>query len=236
MSNQQQYIPRGLRTLPDDVLSDGIWWRPTWEENRIAHHRQQIEKALADANRIALEEQREWMSRQTERLAAIALEIDAAERQQKVAEEMEKRENWWKQVSEQEKQQNQEILVHYQEQLDGGAYAKMVARAEKAKREMDRENAQLERLALLKRGVLQGTRRQPAAGRWRARTNLSGHVVYQGTLAITERYRKISLLASRKPFIERSSLLLRLLLGGASFPLRTISQVEGPRQISSVYL
>jgi hypothetical protein len=55
-------------------------------------------------------------------------------------------------------------MAHYQDQLDGGVHAAMVARANKAKEDMDRDNARLERLALLKRGVLRGTRKQFATG------------------------------------------------------------------------
>ena len=151
--------------MPDDVSQDGVQWAPTWEEKALDWHRQQMQAALAEVKRIELEERNEWLARQNERLAAVALELDAYERQQRLNEEMEKRENWWKEVSEREKEANEELLEYFQEQLDGGVHAAMVARADKAKADMDRDNARLERLALLKRGVLQGTRRQPAAGR-----------------------------------------------------------------------
>ena len=118
-----------------------------------------MELALAEVHRIEMDEQREWLARQNERLAAIALELDAYERQQRLNEEMEKRENWWKEVSEREKEANERVQAHFQDQLDSGVHAAMVARAEKAKREMDRDNARLERLALLKRGVLRGRRK-----------------------------------------------------------------------------
>jgi hypothetical protein len=45
-------------------------------------------------------------------------------------------------------------MAEYQKQLDGGKYEAMVVRANKAKADMERDNAQLERLALLKRGPL----------------------------------------------------------------------------------
>ena len=42
-------------------------------------------------------------------------------------------------------------MAQFQKQLDGGKYEAMVERANKAKTDMDRDNARLERLALLKR-------------------------------------------------------------------------------------
>src|SRR5271165_3379945 len=163
---QRQLRLRNLpSTLPDDVLHDQFDFEPTWEEKALEWNRQQMQAALAEVNRIELEEQREWLARQNERLAMIALEIDETERRQKLNEEMEKRENWWKEVSEREKEANERILAHFQDQLDGGVHADMVARANKAKADMDRDNARLERLALLKRGVLEGTRKQFAGGR-----------------------------------------------------------------------
>jgi hypothetical protein len=45
-------------------------------------------------------------------------------------------------------------MAEYQKQLDGGKYEAMVVRANKAKADMERDNAQLERLALLKWGPL----------------------------------------------------------------------------------
>jgi|SRR5271165_791298 len=152
-------------TLPADVLHDKFDWEPTWEERALDWNRQQLELAIAEVKRIELEEQREWLARQTERLALIALELDAAERRIQMAEEMQKREDWWREVSEREKEANEKLQSHFQDQLDGGVHAAMVKRAEAAKRDMDRDNARLERLALLKRGMLRGTRKQPAAGR-----------------------------------------------------------------------
>jgi hypothetical protein len=51
-------------------------------------------------------------------------------------------------------------LTQFQNQLDGGKYEAMVERANKAKADMERDNARLERLALLKRGMLRGTRKK----------------------------------------------------------------------------
>ena len=150
--------------VPNDVRMADILWFPTVEERALGWNRQQMAEALAEVKRIELEEQREWLARQNERLAMIALELDETERRLKLTEEMEKRESWWKEVSEREKEANERILAHFQDQLDGGVHAAMVARANKAKADMDRDNARLERLALLQRGVLRGTRKQFAAG------------------------------------------------------------------------
>lgn len=150
--------------VPDEIQHDGVLWRPTWEERALDWNRQQMELAIAEVHRIELEEQREWLARQMERLAAIALELDETERRLERTEEAKRRENWWREVSEREKEANTKILEHFQDQLDGGVHAAMVARANKAKADMDRDNARLERLALLKRGVLRGTRKQFAAG------------------------------------------------------------------------
>jgi hypothetical protein len=159
---QVRFLPR---CVPDDLSQDGVLWAPTWEENALAWNREQMQAALAEVKRIELEEQREWLARQNERLAMIALEIDDAARRQKLNEEMEKPENWWRTVSEREKEANEKLMAQFQKQLDGGKYEAMVEGANKAKTDMDRDNARLERLALLKKGVLRGTRKQFAAGR-----------------------------------------------------------------------
>ncbi len=151
-------------TLPDDVRRDGILWEPTWEEKALDWNRQQMQAALAEVKRIELEEQRGWLARQNQRLAMIALELDETERRLGMAEEREQRDGWWREVNEREKEANEKIQAHFQDLLDGGVHAAMVARANKAKADMNRDNARLERLALLKRGVLRGRRKQFASG------------------------------------------------------------------------
>ena len=49
-------------------------------------------------------------------------------------------------------------MAQFQKQLDGGKYEAMVERANKAKADMERDNARLERLTLLKKGVLRDTK------------------------------------------------------------------------------
>jgi hypothetical protein len=161
-------------TLPDDVLHDQFDFEPTWQERALDWHRQQMALALAEVNRIELEEQQAWLQAATQRMAAVALEIDEGLRKAALQEEIEKNEKWWADLHEREKAANEKILAHFQDQLDGGVYAAMVARANKAKADMDRDNARLERLALLKKGVLRGRRKEfammPTAGTLSVRT------------------------------------------------------------------
>jgi hypothetical protein len=157
--------PRRLpTTLPDDVLRDGVDFAPTFEERALDWHREQMQLAIAEVKRLELAEQREWLEAQTRRLARVAMELDETERKIKLQDEMDRQDEWWKRVSEEAKVSTERVLEHCQKQLDGRAYEKMVARAEAARKDMDRDNARLERLSLLKRGVLRGTRKQFAAG------------------------------------------------------------------------
>jgi hypothetical protein len=50
-------------------------------------------------------------------------------------------------------------MAQHQKILDKGVFEKMKARAEKAKASMERDNARIERLELLRRGVIRGRRR-----------------------------------------------------------------------------
>ncbi len=104
-------------------------------------------------------EQRAWLTGATQRIAAVALELDATDRRIKLHEETEKNEKWWADVNAREKEANAKLMAQFQKQLDGGKYEAMVERANKAKADMDRDNARLERLALLKKGVLRGRRK-----------------------------------------------------------------------------
>jgi hypothetical protein len=146
--------------VPDEIQHDGVTWEPTWEERALVWNRQQMALALAEVNRIELEEQAVWLAAQTKRLAAIALELDEAERKSRLHDEMDRQEAWFRQCQDEAKATETAIMAHFQKQMDGGAYEKMVERANKAKADMDRDNARLERLALLKRGVLRGQRKK----------------------------------------------------------------------------
>lgn len=150
--------------VPDDVKSAGVLWEP--DETEILFSNAQVRQLLLDqeVKRIELEEQKAWLTTAMQRMAAIAVEIDEGLRRAALQEEIERNERWWADVHDREKAANEKLMAHFQDQLDGGVHAAMVARANKAKADMDRDNARLERLALLKRGVLRGTRRQFAVG------------------------------------------------------------------------
>lgn len=62
-------------------------------------------------------------------------------------------------TAEREKAQTEALMAHYQTIVDKGVFEKMKARAEKAKASMDRDNARIERLELLRRGVVRGLRK-----------------------------------------------------------------------------
>jgi hypothetical protein len=147
-------------TLPDDVLHDQFDFEPTWEERALDWHRQQLALALAEVKRIELEEQKAWLTTAMQRMAAVAVAIDEGLRKAALQEEIEKNDKWWADVNAREKEANSKLMAQFQKQLDGGKYEAMVDRANKAKADMDRDNARLERLTLLKRGVLRGRRKE----------------------------------------------------------------------------
>lgn len=144
--------------LPSGLKFDDISWEPTWEEKALDWNRQQLALALAAVKQIELEEQRIWLEAATRRMAAVALEIDQYKRKAALQEEVERQDKWWADVAVCEKAQTEALMAHYQEILDMGVFEKMKARAEKAKASMVRDNARIERLALLKRGVVKGRR------------------------------------------------------------------------------
>jgi hypothetical protein len=144
--------------VPDDVRMADVHWFPTKEERALEWNRQQMEEALAEVKRIELEEQRDWLAQQNQRLAQIAVEIEEYKRLEMLEAEMQKREAWIEKCQAEAKVSTEKVLEFYQKQLDGGAYEKMVERAEMARRDMERDNARLERLALLKRGAVRGRR------------------------------------------------------------------------------
>jgi len=156
MRNRRRILPS---CLPDDILHDGVDFNPTWEERALDWHRQQMALALAEVKRIELEEQRAWLEGQTRRLALVALEIDEYKRRAALHDEMDRQDKWWTDTAEREKAQTEALMAQYQKILDKGVFEKMKARAEKAKASMDRDNARIERLELLRRGVVRGLRK-----------------------------------------------------------------------------
>ena len=123
-------------------------------------NRQQMALALAEVKRIELEEQKFWLTAAMQRSVAAGLLIDETDRRLALQAEMDRADKWFADTAAREKKQNEEILAEYQKQLDGGKFEAMLERANKAKADIERDNARLERLALLKRGVLRGRRKE----------------------------------------------------------------------------
>lgn len=123
-------------------------------------NRQQIVLALAAVKRIELEEQNAWLAAQTRRLALVASEIDEYKRKAALQDEMDRRDRWWADVAVCEKAQNEAVLAHFQSVLDQNKFEKMKARAAKAGEEIRRNNARIERLELMRRGIVRGLRKR----------------------------------------------------------------------------
>src|SRR6266702_1296262 len=81
--------------LPNDVIRDGFFLRPTWEELRLDWHRQQQALAKAEVERIEAAEQRAWLTQQIQKMAAIALEIEKDKRMAALAEAQDRVDAWW---------------------------------------------------------------------------------------------------------------------------------------------
>jgi hypothetical protein len=144
--------------LPADVLHDEFDFAPTWQERKLVWHRQQIALCLAEAKRLELLEQKAWLIAATQRAVAAALEIDVYKRQAAIDEEIQRTENWWAETTAREQAQTEALMAAYQKQIDGGAYEKMVERSKAAAEDIRKTDARIERMALLKRGVLRGRR------------------------------------------------------------------------------
>jgi hypothetical protein len=76
-------------------MRDGILWEPDWEEirwERALARPRLFEQQLRERELL---EQRQWLTAATQRMAEVALELDAAERRIKLQEEIEKNDKWW---------------------------------------------------------------------------------------------------------------------------------------------
>jgi hypothetical protein len=109
--------------------------------------------------RIELEEQRVWLEAQTQRLAQVALEIGETARKLALADAKERQLAWSRDQAGQGADEMKKLMESYQRQLDAPTYKKLLARVEKAGREIARDNARIERLELLRRGVVRGRRK-----------------------------------------------------------------------------
>ena len=159
MRKRSTRLPHLPSTLPADVLHDGFDFSPTWEERKLLWHRQQIALALAEVKRITLIEQKTWLEAQTRRIALVALEIDEYKRRAALQDEMDRQDKWWADTAEREKAQNEALMAHFQSVLDQNQFEKMKARAAKAGEDIKRDNARIERLELMRRGIVRGLRK-----------------------------------------------------------------------------
>jgi hypothetical protein len=149
--------------VPDDIHMDGILWAPDATEVKLARALVRQRFYEQELRLAELAEQRDWLPAAIQRSVAAGLLIDEMERKLAIQAEMDRTDKWYADTAAKEKKQSEAILAAYQKQLDGGKYETMVERANKAKADMDRDNARLERLALLKKGVLRGRRKEFAA-------------------------------------------------------------------------
>jgi len=159
---KRRYRPRKAGTvlaLPSGLKFDDISWEPTWEEKALDWNRQQLALALAAVKQIELEEQRIWLEAAMRRMAAVALEIDEYKRKATLQEEKERHDKWWAETAGREKAQTEALMAQYQRILDQSVFEKMKARAAKAGEDIKRDNARIERLELMRRGIVRGLRR-----------------------------------------------------------------------------
>lgn len=153
-------MSRRLHILPDGLKWGDISWEPTWEEKALDWNRQQIALALAEVKRIELEEQRVWLEAATHRAITAALLIDETARKLAIQEKIDRTDKWWEDTAEREKGQTEALMAQYQKILDKGVFEKMKARAAKAGEDIKRDNARIERLELMRRGIVRGLRRR----------------------------------------------------------------------------
>src|SRR5262249_48865190 len=104
--------------VPDDVGRDGVLWNPTRDELLLEWNIAQIRLAHGEIAKIEAEENRAWLQKQTQRLAAIALEIDEFKRKEAMAAEIEAQEKWFRETCERESAQTKALLEAYQGMLD----------------------------------------------------------------------------------------------------------------------
>jgi hypothetical protein len=123
-------------------------------------HRQQIALAHAEIKRLGLEEQCAWLVAATQRAVAAGLLIEEDDRKIALQEEMDRTNKWWADTAEREKTQTEALGAQYQKILDKGVFEKMKARAAKAGEDIKRDNARIERLELMRRGIVRGIRKR----------------------------------------------------------------------------
>ena len=164
MRGRRLRLPNLPSTLPADVLRDQFDFEPTWEERALDWHRQQLALALAEVKRIELEEQKAWLTTAMQRMAVIAVEIDEGLRKAALQEEWKGMRDGGQPCMSTRKPQTRDSWRDCKTNLTVESMRQWLLGLKKARKDMDRDTARLERLALLKRGVLRGTRKQFATG------------------------------------------------------------------------
>ncbi len=148
-----------ILALPDNVSWGDILWAPDETELELERAMARQQYYNTELRRVELAEQRAWLVAATQRTVAAGLLINDEERKLALREEIDRTDRWWADTVKREKAQTESLMSQYQKILDRGVFEKMKARAEKAKASMDRDNARIERLELLRRGVVRGRRK-----------------------------------------------------------------------------
>jgi hypothetical protein len=131
--------------LPADVSIGDTLFAPDWAELEFC--RLMLLKAQWD---------REFLAEQTRRLALVALEIDRGKRELELLALQERQDAWYIEAAKQT-DDIAKLIAKYEDPK--GTYAAMVARAEAAKKDMERDAARAERTALIARGLVRGRRK-----------------------------------------------------------------------------
>jgi hypothetical protein len=131
--------------LPADVSIADTLWAPDRTEV-------ELERLL----RLKAEWDRDWLTAQTQRLAAVAMEVDRDKRELELLALTERQDAWYIEAAKQT-DDIAKLIAKYED--PNGTHAAMVARAEAAKKDMQRDRAKAERTALLSRGVVRGRRK-----------------------------------------------------------------------------
>jgi len=106
--------------------------------------------------RLQQKYERDWFETATKELALIAVQIEQDKRDQSLEEFHQKREAWYREQEAKDHAAISKYLAEMQRLLDKPAYDKLMARVEAAGRDIKRQNAEIEKDALKRRGVYRG--------------------------------------------------------------------------------
>jgi hypothetical protein len=133
--------------LPDDVLHDGISFAPDWTEL-------ELERELRRALEFRAELQRTFLAEAVKRLAVIAIVIEQDAREIALAKEQEAIDKW----HEAERIENAKIVAAHQEELDRPTLQKRLKQIAAAAKDIHRQNCEIERERLARKGLIRGQR------------------------------------------------------------------------------